>query len=48
MKAILASPELLTNYKIKDHRKNISIFFGEMYFHQIFMKYKYKEISFFM
>ena len=48
MKTILASPELLTNYKIKDHRKNISIFFGEMYFHQIFMKYKYKEISFFM
>ena len=48
MKTILASPELLTNNENKDRRKNIRNFFGEIYFHQIFMKYKYTEISFYL
>ena len=48
MKTKLASPELLTNNRNNNQRTNIRSFFGQIYFHQIFMKYKYKQISFYL
>ena len=48
MKTKLASPELLTNNRNNNQRTNIRNFFGQIYFHQIFMKYKYKQISFYL
>ena len=48
MKTILASPELLTNSRNNNQRTNIRNFFWQIYFHQILMKYKYKQISFYL
>ena len=48
MKTILTSPELLTNNRNNNQRTNIRNFFWQIYFHQIFMKYKYKQISFYL
>ena len=48
MKTILTSPELLTNNRNNIQRTNIRNFFWQIYFHQIFMKYKYKQISFYL